>query len=360
MARLVQRTSEHRSRPADRHLVLHLPNVELYGGCYSKRLEPERNFRTFLLFITFFPQLVAGPIVRAADFLPQLRKAAIVLPLNLKIGFTWFLCGLVKKVAFADSLSGFVEKVYGDATHYSSVPIILATIAYAVQIYCDFSGYTDMAVGSAIALGFWLPKNFAFPYFARNVTEFWQRWHISLSTWLRDYLYIPLGGNRKGEIRTYSNLMLTMLLGGLWHGAKWTFVLWGAYQGLLLVGHRLLSRSVAKSRLARSLQGWQTSRIAQLCAIGMTMYCVLIGWIFFRAQSFADLQYLLHKFVFFDGFRSSYGIYLREVLTVGVLIVGFLLCHLLSYWRQGLANAIATQVGWRWTACICEAFSLSC
>jgi alginate O-acetyltransferase complex protein AlgI len=315
---------------------------------YRRKLEPVRELPRFLLFISFFPQLVAGPIVRASDFLPQLAKRAIILPRNVQIGFTLFLVGLVKKAVFADGLAPFVEKVYGQPHLYSSVPIIIATVAYTVQIYCDFSGYTDMAIGSAAALGFWLPKNFAHPYFSANITEFWQRWHISLSTWLRDYLYIPLGGNRKGVARTYVNLMIVMLLGGLWHGAKWTFVLWGGYQGALLALHRLYLNFAAPAGEENALSRLRQTRLWRTMSVGVTLYLVLIGWIFFRAENFGDLQYLLHKFVIFDGFHRAYGIYLREALFTMVLIGGFAALHFTSFRLGGLANHLvkANQFAW--------------
>ena len=325
---------------------------------YRKQLEPVREFPRFLLFISFFPQLVAGPIVRATDFLPQLEKRAILHARNLQIGFTLFLVGLVKKVVFADGLGGFVENIYGQPELYTSVPVILATVAYAVQIYCDFSGYTDMAIGSAVALGFYLPKNFNHPYFATSVTEFWNRWHISLSTWLRDYLYIPLGGNRRGATRTHINLLLVMLLGGLWHGAKWTFVLWGAYQGAMLIVHRFYSRTVESSPRLAWYQRIRQTAVFKAFAVCVTMYFVCIGWIFFRAENFADLQILLQRFVIFDGFHRYYGVALRDAVFVMLLIGGFFITHLLSYRLGGLANRIGRfgHVGW----CACVVAGLFC
>jgi alginate O-acetyltransferase complex protein AlgI len=311
---------------------------------YRRKLEPLREVPRFLMFISFFPQLVAGPIVRASDFLPQLNKRAEILPRNVRMGFTFFLVGLVKKSVFADGLAPFVEKVYGQPHLYSSVPVVIATVAYAVQIYCDFSGYTDMAIGSAIALGFWLPKNFAHPYFSASITEFWQRWHISLSTWLRDYLYIPLGGNRRGVARTYINLMIVMLLGGLWHGAKWTFVVWGGYQGALLALHRCCL-NLGETRWLSALRASAAWRALCVC---FTFYLVLIGWILFRAENFGDVEYLVRKFVLFDGFRREYGIYLREALFAMVLIVGFGLLHATSYRLGGLAARLSRSNHLAW------------
>jgi alginate O-acetyltransferase complex protein AlgI len=319
---------------------------------YRRKLEPVREFPRFLLFISFFPQLVAGPIVRATDFLPQLEKRAILHARNLQFGFTLFLVGLVKKVVFADGLGSYVENIYGQPELYTSVPVILATVAYAVQIYCDFSGYTDMAIGSAAALGFWLPKNFRHPYFSGSVTEFWGRWHISLSTWLRDYLYIPLGGNREGAARTNINLLLVMLLGGLWHGAKWTFVLWGFYQGLMLVAHRFYSRAVEASPRLAWYQRLRGTSVFRVLSVAVTLYLVLVGWIFFRAENFADLQLLLHKFVVFDGFHQVYGVALREAVFVILLISVFFVVHFASYRMGGLADRMTRRGNVAWCALV--------
>ncbi len=311
---------------------------------YRRQLPVVREFPRFLLFISFFPQLVAGPIVRASDFLPQLEKRTVLLPRNLQIGFTIFLVGLVKKVVFADGLGSYVESIYSHPELYTSVPIMLATLSYAVQIYCDFSGYTDMAIGSAIALGYWLPKNFRHPYFSTSITEFWQRWHISLSSWLRDYLYLPLGGNRKGVSRTYINLLLVMALGGLWHGAKWTFVLWGAYQGSMLVAHRFYAQYLKGATRLGWYNRLRETAAFRVLSVGVTLYLVLVGWIFFRAENFADLQVLLHKFVFFDGFHQVYGVALREAVFVMLLIGTFFVAHFASYRMGGLADRM-TRLG---------------
>ena len=197
--------------------------IDIYRG----ELKPTNSFGQFALYVAFFPQLVAGPIVRAADFLPQLNKKISVTYKNFKFGLTLIGFGMTKKVVFADNIATFVNSIFSDPTKYGSLIIILATIGFGVQIYCDFSAYTDIAVGSAKILGFHFKKNFNKPYFARNPSDFWKRWHISLSSWLKDYLYIPLGGNRKGKARMYVNLMITMVLGGLWHGASLNFVIWG-------------------------------------------------------------------------------------------------------------------------------------
>jgi alginate O-acetyltransferase complex protein AlgI len=190
----------------------------------------------------------------------------------------------VKKVVVADQLAQIVDPIFAAPSAYATSAIWAAVVCYAVQIYCDFSGYSDMAIGGAHALGIKLPTNFNMPYFSTNVAEFWRRWHISLSTWLRDYLYIPLGGNRKGTTATYRNLLLTMLLGGLWHGAAWTFVLWGAYHGLLLAVHRALP-----------WPSWTGNRALAPVRVAFTFLLVCVGWVFFRAQSLADVGVILSR-----------------------------------------------------------------
>ena len=208
---------------------------------YRRVIKPTRSFIDFSMYVIFFPQLVAGPIVRAKDFLPQLASKKHFDKATFTAGLGLFLLGLTKKLFIADQLAPIVDRVFADPTQYATADLWLGMFAYGAQIFCDFSGYSDMAIATAGMLGFKLPQNFASPYLARNITDFWRRWHISLSTWLRDYLYIPLGGSRDGRLRTYRNLMITMLLGGLWHGASWTFMIWGAIHGLLLVGHKALT-----------------------------------------------------------------------------------------------------------------------
>ena len=201
---------------------------------HRKKLAVETDFVRLALYISFFPQLVAGPIVRASEFLPQLQEKRMVSFENIRWGVQVFAFGLFKKIVLADHISVFVDDVYNKPAAFHWTTIVFAIISYSIQIYFDFSGYSDMAIGCAKCFGYDFSKNFDLPYISRNVTEFWRRWHISLSSWLREYLYIPLGGNRKGKFRQYFNLFLTMLLGGLWHGANWTFVFWGGLNGLAL------------------------------------------------------------------------------------------------------------------------------
>jgi alginate O-acetyltransferase complex protein AlgI len=253
---------------------------------YRREIKPSTSFLDILLYISFFPHLIAGPIVRAAKFLSQ--TATPRNPANIRLGQSVFLIlgGLFKKVIIANYLSTeFVDAIFHDPSNHSSLDLILGMYAYAMQIYCDFSAYTDIAIGIANLLGYEFPQNFNYPYRAVSVQDFWRRWHISLSSWLRDYLYLPLGGNRFGEFSTYKNIMITMVLGGLWHGASWNFLIWGALHGTALVGERIFGLTGSANARPRS-----RFRIA----IGwlLTLQFVCITWVFFRAPSIeASLDY---------------------------------------------------------------------
>ena len=244
---------------------------------YRRRLKAVRSFLDLAFFIAFFPQLVAGPIVRAITFLPQVFEKRIWNNVDVRGCLTLFFIGFVKKRCISENVAPIVDEFFQNAWKYNVTSTWIAVLFYSVQIYCDFSGYTDMAIASARLLGYELTPNFNFPYFSRDVTEFWRRWHISLSTWLRDYLYISLGGNRGSKLSTYRNLMVTMVLGGLWHGASWTFIIWGALHGGALIIHREWQRFTenASSRFKR-ISGW--------LSVPLTYYWVCIAWIFFRAN----------------------------------------------------------------------------
>ena len=239
------------------------------------------------MFVAFFPQLVAGPIERAKNLLPNIAQPRVLSWDDVGRGAVLCLLGLIKKIVIADGIAPSVNAIYASPDP-SRLDIILATWFFAIQIYCDFSGYTDIARGVAKMLGFRLMRNFAQPYFAANPQEFWRRWHISLSTWLRDYLYISLGGNRGGRWKTYRNLLATMTLGGLWHGAAWNFVLWGMYQGALLSIHRAFTgRSDGTGEGAqRGILSW----VGRLLAIGLFFQVVCYGWLLFRATSFLQIK----------------------------------------------------------------------
>ena len=246
---------------------------------YRRDLEPSDDVLDFALFVAFFPQLVAGPIERASNLLPNIARPRRITWDGVSRGAVLCLLGLIKKVVIADGVAGSVDAVFtgADPTRWD---VIVGSWLFAVQIYGDFSGYTDIARGVAMILGFGLMRNFAQPYFAANPQEFWRRWHISLSTWLRDYLYISLGGNRGGRVATYRNLMLTMVLGGLWHGAAWNFVLWGAYQGGLLAVHRaIVGPRAGAARRSALAPFWRILKVAAFFQV------VCYGWLLFRATS---------------------------------------------------------------------------
>ncbi|HNX26864.1 MAG TPA: MBOAT family O-acyltransferase, partial [Phycisphaerae bacterium] len=252
--------------------------IDVYRG----QLKPWHSFLDYSLYVTFFPQLVAGPIVRAAEFLPQCEEPKKATAGQLGWGLCLFIVGLFNKVVIADHfMAGTVEQIYGSTAHVGFFGAWAGTLAFSMQIFCDFAGYSTCAIGVAMCLGFVLPDNFRFPYSAIGFSDFWRRWHISLSTWLRDYLYIPLGGNRHGAFMTYRNLFLTMLLGGLWHGASWTFVVWGGLHGIYLVIERLLKTFVADIPL------WH-GRIFKAFFWFLTFLGVCFAWVFFRAQTFGS------------------------------------------------------------------------
>ncbi len=243
---------------------------------YRRNIEPVKDISEFAFFVTFFPQMVAGPIVRASVFLPQVRTAPHVSKADFGKAVFLICIGLFKKAVISDYISiNFVDRIFDNPGLYTGLENLLGVYGYALQIYCDFSGYTDMAIGIALLLGYKLPANFNSPYQSASITEFWRRWHISLSSWLRDYLYISLGGNRKGKIRTYINLMITMLLGGLWHGAALRFVIWGALHGVGLAFEKFINSiiSIPKNKLTRIL------------GVLITFHFVCFSWIFFRADS---------------------------------------------------------------------------
>ena len=251
---------------------------------YRRNIEPVKNISEFAFFVTFFPQMVAGPIVRASVFLPQVRKTPYVSRADFGKAIFLICIGLFKKAVISDYISiNFVDRIFDNPGLYTGLENLFGVYGYALQIYCDFSGYTDMAIGIALLLGYKLPVNFNSPYQSASITEFWRRWHISLSTWLRDYLYISLGGNRKGKIRTYINLMITMLLGGLWHGAALKFVIWGALHGAGLAVEKFIGSvvQIPKNKLTRVL------------GVIITFHFVCFAWVYFRADNMAVVNAML-------------------------------------------------------------------
>ncbi len=310
---------------------------------YRSKIEPLNRFMDYLFYLSFFPQLVAGPIVRAKDFIPQIRKPLFVSREMLAKATFLIATGLFKKAIISDYISlNFVDRVFDAPLLYSGMESLLAIYGYALQIYCDFSGYSDMAIGLALMLGFTFPKNFDAPYKSATITEFWRRWHISLSSWLRDYLYISLGGNRHGKIRTYINLLITMLLGGLWHGAAIRFVLWGALHGTALALHKMWLSIIPSAKA----NGEQMSLVGRIVGVVITFHVVCFGWLLFRADSMKTVSEMLHQiFNNFHGtllpqFAAGYG------AVVALLAGGYLLHMLPSSWNQRVCDHLAKGGFW--------------
>ncbi len=266
--------------------------VDVYRG----KTKAEKHFGKYAIFVSFFPNISSGPIERADHFIPQIDKEKTFDYGNVVYGSRQLLWGLLKKVAFADFLARYVDLVFNDVLSYTGMCFILVILLYTFQIYFDFSGYSDMAIGVARMLGFELMTNFKSPYFATSIRDFWGRWHISLSTWFKDYVYIPLGGNRVSKLRTYINLMITFLVSGLWHGASWTFVLWGGIHGAAQVMERVLKETWAKvfGKVAGDKDGKKATGIAGSVAATIVTFCVVsFAWMFFRANSISEAFYIV-------------------------------------------------------------------
>lgn len=264
-----------------------------------KKVASENLFNV-ALYLSFFPKLTSGPIQRSGDFFEQANSDRNIGTESFKTGIQIFVFGLFKKIVLADRLSVFVDQVYAMPKVFGSFTILLAVIAYSFQIYFDFSGYSDMAIGVAKILGFNLPRNFNLPYLAHNVTELWKRWHISLSSWLMEYLYFPLGGSRKGKFRNYFNLVLTMVIGGIWHGANWTYIIWGLFHGLALAAHKVWMKLTKSDQKKPSVVG-------SVISIGLTFVFTSFCWIFFRADSFEHaIEIITRIFSFSTGLEQPY------------------------------------------------------
>ncbi|MEP7354311.1 MAG: MBOAT family O-acyltransferase [Acidobacteriota bacterium] len=292
---------------------------------YRRELKPIRNPIDYALFIAFFPQLVAGPIVRAQEFFADFYNWKTPTSEEILRGSLWMILGLTKKMAFADQFAAIADSYFTNpSAHPGMHSAWSGTFAFAMQIFFDFSGYTDTAIGMALILGFHFPVNFRRPYLAYSITEFWHRWHISLSKWLRDYLYIPLGGNRGGALATYRNLMLTMLLGGLWHGASWNFVIWGGYHGGLLS----LERMAGRHRFLETPRAWLYPFRAVL-----TFVLVCVGWVFFRASTLPNSLFVIRQM--FSGAHSTGD----SVITIPLWMLYFV----------GIALLVAlVEEKWEW------------
>ena len=321
--------------PADWNIVLPV-GISFYTfqtmaytlDVYLRRSAPAKSLLDFSLFVTFFPQLVAGPIVRPTQLVPQFAEPRQATREQLYWGLGLITIGLFEKVVLADTfLAPAVDGAFepgaflgpGSSGAIAMLDAWVGVLAFSGQIFFDFSGYSTTAIGSALILGFALPNNFNFPYAAIGFSDFWRRWHISLSTWLRDYLYIPIGGNRKGGARTYINLMVTMLLGGLWHGANWTFVVWGGLHGLYLAGERLFRQLVPSSPLFKSV-------LFKILMALLTYFLINITWVFFRAQSFEAAQLMLAS-MFGLAENPQKVLYWNEIVPAAVVVAGMVLTH---------------------------------
>ncbi len=288
---------------------------------YRRQILPEKSFLRFALFVSFFPQLVAGPIVTAKTFLPQLDTTKKLTEIRFRKAIRYFILGYIKKVVLSDNAAPIVEKIFGHPENFGTVALWLGATLFLIQIYCDFSGYTDMAYASALLLGYELPENFRMPFIARSVTEHWRRWHMTLSTWLRDYVYISLGGNRAGVLRHRFNLWFTMFVAGFWHGAAWTFIIWGSCQGTILLLEALYGS--LKEKHFRDFRILPDKILAPIQIILTCFVSVAVGtW--FRAESFTKGWVMLKKmFVYSEGGLRPY------MLKTGIPVV---LCVIAGQW----------------------------
>lgn len=311
---------------------------------YRRKIQPCHSFLDYALYVTFFPQLVAGPIVRSVDFMPQCTEPKRVSGKQLGWGLTLLLTGLFEKIVVADGLlAPVVEKVYGTLGIPDSVSAWIGTIAFAGQIFCDFAGYSTCAIGVAACLGFRLPRNFNFPYAAVGFSDFWRRWHISLSTWLRDFLYIPLGGNRKGLSRTFINIMITMLLGGLWHGASWRFIIWGGLHGILLIAERCIKMAFPDSPV------WRLKPVRLILAL-LTFAIICIMWVFFRAATIGQAFDLIGVML---GWTNRESVFILGKLNVaGVTVITIILVGLHWFMRDSTLEEMTAKCPWWLTSLI--------
>lgn len=322
---------------------------------YKKEISACQNLLDFTFYLSFFPQLVAGPIVRAKDFLPQIRQKLEFDSVTLGWGFFWILKGLFKKAVLADYIAQYVDLIYSNEAGYTGFEHLLAMYGYTIQIYCDFSGYSDMAIGLAMLMGYELCINFDRPYLATSITDFWRRWHISLSTWLRDYIYIPLGGNRHGVFRMYLALMATMLIGGFWHGADWKFVFWGGMHGIGLVAHKIFTNSF---KHISSNNWFKNRRLNQLFkkaknSLGwlVTFHFVAFLWVFFRAESFEKAWVSIQKIFTATDFNYALPFWETRPLFIVMLFIGLFLHFSSKLSYKNLGNYFATLPFWAKAVC---------
>lgn len=319
--------------------------IDVYRG----NLAPSKSLTEFALFVTFFPQLVAGPIIRARDFLPQLREKIsnsqtsnklcqiIIHNSNLKLGLTIVVLGFFKKMFFADNIAPLVNNIFSNPIGLDSFSIIIATIAFGIQIYCDFSGYSDIAIGTALILGFKFIPNFNKPFFATSPSDFWSRWHISLSSWVRDYLYFPLVfKHRRSDVWVFSSLLVSMLLMGLWHGAGWNFLIWGGIHGVILSSYTIIRKKIR----SESLRKFFATKLGIMLSIFITQYFVFLSFIAFRVKEIDSMLYSIQKYVFLDFSNVNFEVVKNNELSL--LLVGlFVVLHIISYKKGNLSERLS-------------------
>lgn len=307
--------------------------IDVYRG----KIEPLHRWLDYIFYVSFFPQLVAGPIVRARDFIPQIYKDPSVTRSQFGEGLFLVLCGLFKKTVISDYISlNFVDRIFDAPLLYTGVENLMGVYGYALQIYCDFSGYSDMAIGIALLLGFRFNMNFDSPYQSATITEFWRRWHISLSSWLKDYLYISLGGNRKGKVRTYVNLMITMLLGGLWHGASVSFILWGALHGAALAVHKFTMNHFGGFKpVGSEMEPWR-----RVLGVLVTFHVVCFGWIMFRANSMQTVGEVLTQI--FTNFHPE--VFMQFVMGYKGVFALMVIGYVFHFMPKSAVSAMQTVV----------------
>ena len=319
--------------------------IDVYRG----QLAPAKSFKEFALFVAFFPQLVAGPILRASNFLPQIRekfsqldtknylKQILIQRSNLKIGLTLMSFGFFKKMFFADNIAPFVDEIFLNPVGLDSFVILLGTIGFGIQVYCDFSGYSDIAIGAALILGFKVPQNFNFPFFATSPTEFWRRWHISLSTWVRDYVFYPMLNFKSSKLRLFVSVFATLFLIGIWHGAGWNFVIFGIVHGLY-VGIESAIRSIFPSLRNNS---FLKSRFGKIISILSTQYLILIGFLIFRVHNLEHLSYSVQKLIFIDLEINGVSSFILEHKFPLFLMMLFVIIHFISFRNPKMLDKIS-------------------
>lgn len=314
--------------------------IDIYRGV----TKPEKHFGRFALYVSFFPQLVAGPIERSYQLLPQLRKFAQLNYENFRNGLALMTFGFFKKVVIADRLAEYVNLVYNNPEEYGGLSSIIATYFFSFQIYCDFSGYSDIAIGAALMMGIRLMTNFRQPYFSNNISEFWSRWHISLSSWFKDYLYIPLGGNRVTKWRWYYNLLVVFIVSGLWHGADWNFVVWGGLHGIYLIATILLNKLISNNRL-NSFKFFN-SEITWLFKAFLTFHLVLFGWVFFRANELNDAFIIFQNWFDITYWWNDFNLFHFPVdFQISIFLISFLMIIEYLQAKKNL-NAYLEKMHW--------------